>query len=85
MRSIPWPLLLADLRAIPSPSPVTILAIRHLEQNMDRAAGLDRTLTLDDFEHATTTVACLRQFITDCVLDLGGRVHGDPHPGDEAS
>jgi hypothetical protein len=85
VRAVTWPQLLAGLRAIPSPSPLTRLAISHLEQNMERPAGLDRTLTLEQFEQATTTVACLRQFIVDCIGDIKGDIHGDPMyltPGD---
>jgi len=52
---------------------------------MDRRAGLERPLTLNHFEQATTTVSCLRQFLLECIADLGGRVRGDPiyiTPGD---
>ena len=52
---------------------------------MDRPPGLNRPLTLDDFEKATMTVACLRQIIIDCALDLGGHVRVNPMwltPGD---
>ena len=44
---------------------------------MDRPAGVDREMTLNDFEQATTTIACLRQFLMECIADIGGSVHGE--------
>jgi hypothetical protein len=85
VRTIPWRQLINELRALPSTSPLTKLAIQHLEENVDRAAGLDRPMTLAHFEQATTTVACLREFLVDCAADIGGAVHGEPiylTPGD---
>jgi hypothetical protein len=89
VRAITWTRLLQDLRMLRSPSPLTELAISHLEEQMDRPAGLDRPITMDQFEQATTTVGCLRQFLLDCIRDVGGRVkgvqlytaHGDGRPG----
>jgi hypothetical protein len=85
VRAIPWRLVVGELRALHSTSPLTRMAIQHLEENVDRAAGLDRSMTLNQFEQATTTVACLRQFLVDCINELGGQVHGQPlytTPGD---
>jgi len=85
VRVIPWRRLIGELRALPSPSPLINLALQHLEENVDRTAGLDRPMTLNHFEQATTTVACLREFLADCAADLGGSVHGEPlylTPGD---
>jgi hypothetical protein len=85
VRAISWRCLIDDLRALPAPSPLSKLAIQHLEENVDRTAGLDRPMTLNDFEQATTTVACLREFLVDCAADLRGNVHGEPlylTPGD---
>lgn len=85
VRWITWLQVVAELRGLSSTSPLTTRAIRHLEENMERPASLDRPLTLDQFEQATTTVACLRQFLRDCIFDLGGSIHGDPllmTPGD---
>lgn len=76
--TIAWPYLRERLRSLASRSPLTKLAIHHLEENVDRPASLDRTITLSDFEQATTTIACLRQFIIDCIRDIGGHVHGEP-------
>jgi hypothetical protein len=78
VRSISWHNFLARLPAPAARSPVVDHAIRHIEDNMERPAGLSRSLSLADFEHATTTVACLRQFILDCIADIGGDVRGDP-------
>jgi hypothetical protein len=83
--TIPWRHLIDDLRALPSPTQLSKLAIQHLEENVDRTAGIDRPITLNDFEQATTTIACLREFLVDCAVDLGGNVHGEPlylTPGD---
>jgi hypothetical protein len=85
VRFIIWPRLFAELRALRSASPLTDLAVRHLEEKMDRPPGLDRPMSLDQFEQATTTVACLREFLVDCVDDIGGRIKGEPiylTPGD---
>jgi hypothetical protein len=85
VQSITWPCLLEKLRALRSPSPLTALSIQHLENNMDRSAGLDREITLNQFEQAVTTLACLRQLLVDCITDVGGKVHGEPlylTPGD---
>ncbi|MEI9937506.1 MAG: hypothetical protein WDO69_09835 [Pseudomonadota bacterium] len=52
---------------------------------MEHSPGLDRPLELQQFEQATTIIACLRQFLVDCAEDVGGNVHGDPlflTPGD---
>jgi hypothetical protein len=77
VRVISWPSLFAKLRALHSPSALTELAIQHLEETMDRPAGLDRPITLSHFEQATTTIACLRQFLVECIADVGGSVHGE--------
>ncbi len=85
VRVLPWRRLIDELRALQSTSPLTKMAIQHLEENVDRAAGLDRPLTLNHFEQATTTIACLRQFLVTCISDIGGSVHGEPlylTPGD---
>ena len=85
VHTLPWRRLIDDLRALSSTSPLTKLAIQHMEENVDRAAGLDRSLTLHEFEQATTTVACLRQFLVICITDIEGNVHGEPlylTPGD---
>ncbi|HEY4157939.1 MAG TPA: hypothetical protein VGM29_07575 [Polyangiaceae bacterium] len=85
VRFITWSRLLADMAAVPSPSAVTTHAIRHLEEKLDRPAGLDHPMTLEHFERATATIACLRQFLADCVTEIGGSVHGVPlylTPGD---
>lgn len=85
IRSLTWPRLLQDLRALRSPSRLTSLAIRHLEENMDRSIGFERELSLSDFEQATTIVSCLRHFLLGCIADVGGRVRGDQlymTPGD---
>ncbi len=84
VHTLTWPQVLSRLRANP-PSPLTDRALRHIEDNMERPAGLDRPMTLNDFEEATTTVACLRQFIVECIEDIKGRVKGEPMhltPGD---
>ncbi len=75
--ALSWRVLLRELRDLGSPSPLTTHVIRHLEENVDRPTGIaDRTL--EDFERATTTIACLRQFLLGCITDLGGkaRVNG---------
>jgi hypothetical protein len=85
VRAIPWRRLVDELRALPSTSPLTKLAIQHLEENVDRTAGLDRPMTLNHFEQATTTIACLREFLVDCISEIDGHVQGDPlymTPGD---
>jgi hypothetical protein len=78
VRAVSWPTLLRELRALDSPSALTALSIHHFEDNMERPAGLDRELTLDQFETATTTMACLRQFLVDCIHEVEGHVQGDP-------
>jgi len=78
IRAINWLDLLGELRALPAPSRVVTHAIRHLEEQMEHAPGLDRSITLDQFEAATTIVSCLRGGVLDCVADIGGSVHGDP-------
>jgi len=85
VHTIPWRQLLDELRALHSTSLLTTLAITHLEENVDHTAGLDRTLTPHDFEQATTTIACLRQFLVDCITDIGAGVRGEQlylTPGD---
>jgi hypothetical protein len=76
VRFTTWPELLADLHRLRSTSPLTERAIQHLEETMDQPAGLDRAMTLNQFEEATTTIACLRQFLVDCIGDLEGQVQG---------
>ncbi len=39
---------------------------------MDRPPGLNRSMSLDQFEEATTTIACLREFLVACIEDIGG-------------
>lgn len=85
VHAVTWDELLRDLRGLRSTSRLTDFAIQHLEQNMERAAGIDRPLSLSDFEQATTTIACLRQFLVECITAMGGGVRGDPFymtPGD---
>lgn len=85
VRTVSWSSLLARLRALPSNSIATKHAIQHLEQQMEHSPGLDRPLALQQFEQATTIIACLRQFLVDCAEDIGGSVRGDPlflTPGD---
>jgi hypothetical protein len=85
IHTVSWPNLLARLRGLPSNSITTKHAIQHLEQQMDHSPGLDRSLALKQFEEATTIIACLRQFLVNCVEDIDGNVHGDPlflTPGD---
>lgn len=85
VHAVTWDELIRALRSLHSASRLTALAVQHLEQNMERAAGIDRPLSMSDFESATTTVACLRQFLIECVTALGGGVRGDPFymtPGD---
>ncbi len=77
VRFITWPRLLTELRALrPSSSPLTDIAICHLEEKMDRPPGLDRPISLEYFEQAATTIACLREFLVECVADVGGHVKG---------
>jgi len=85
VRFITWPRLFAELRALRSTSPLTDLAIRHLEERMDRPPGLNRPMSLDQFEEATTTIACLREFLVACIEGIGGNIQGEPMwltPGD---
>ncbi|HMI94125.1 MAG TPA: hypothetical protein VK509_22280 [Polyangiales bacterium] len=70
--------LVGRLKALQSGSSLTQLAIQHVEENMERGAGIARAMTVDDFEQATTTVSCLRQFLVDCISAFEGRVHGEP-------
>lgn len=84
VRALTWSQILSTIRAC-STSTLASHAVHHIEENMERPAGLDRPLTLGHFEQATTTVACLRQFIIECIDELKGRVHGEPvhlTPGD---
>jgi hypothetical protein len=84
-RVLSWPSLLSQLRALRSAPVLTQLAIQHLEETMERPAGIDRKMTLADFEQATTTIACLRQFLVACIADISGTTHGVPlymTPGD---
>jgi hypothetical protein len=74
VHAIPWRQLVGELRALHSTSPLTKMAIQHLEENVDRAAGVDRPMTLNHFEQATTTIACLRQFLVECINELGGQI-----------
>jgi hypothetical protein len=81
--TLPWAQLLRTLKLLPTSSQLTQHAIRHLEENVDRPTGIaDRTL--NDFEHATTTVACLRQFLKGCIAEVEGtRLTGfNTTPGD---
>jgi hypothetical protein len=78
VKSISWHNFLARLPAGATRSSVVDHAIRHIEDNMERPAGLPRSLTLAEFEQATTTMACLRQFLLDCIADIDGDVRGDP-------
>ncbi len=80
-----WEALVQGLRELRSESALTTHAIRHFEEQMEHPPGIDRPMTLVDFEEATTTVACLKQFLMDCVAELKGGVHGEPlymTPGD---
>ena len=82
---IVWEELLQDLRGLRSVSTLTTHAIRHFEDQMEHPPGINKPMTLADFEEATTTVACLKQFLMDCVAELKGSVHGEPlymTPGD---
>ncbi len=82
---IAWEALLQGLRHLRSESAVTAHAILHFEEQMEHPPGINKPMTLVDFEEATTTVACLKQFLMDCVADLKGSVHGEPlymTPGD---
>lgn len=82
---ITWQCLLGEMQALPSSSALTLHAIRHIEDQMDHPPGLERSMTLLQFEEATTTIACLKQFLGDCVAELKGSVHGEPlymTPGD---
>lgn len=83
--SIAWEALLRDLRTLRPDSALTAHAIRHFEDQMEHPPGINKPITLADFEGATTTVACLKQFLMDCVGELKGSVHGEPlymTPGD---
>ncbi len=80
-----WKSLLARLRDLPSLASLTKHAIEHLDEQMEHAPGLDHPLSLEQFEHATTTIACLRQFLAGCVTSIDGHVQGVPlnlTPGD---
>jgi hypothetical protein len=82
---IAWEKLLQALRGLRSVSTLTTHAIRHFEEQMEHPPGINKPMTLGDFEEATTTVACLKQFLMDCVAELKGSVHGEPlymTPGD---
>lgn len=85
VRAVSWQSLLREMETLKPASELLTHAIHHIEEQMEHPPGLPRALTLSDFEQAATTVACLRQFLVDCVADLGGRMHGSPlylTPGD---
>ena len=85
IRCLPWPRLLHELATQTSASPLTLHALHHLKEQMENPPGLDRPLTLAQFEEATTTVACLRQFLVETIASIQGSVHGEPlflTPGD---
>jgi hypothetical protein len=52
-----WQALFAEIRALPDATELTTHAVRHIEEQMERPPGLERPLTLLEFERATTTVA----------------------------
>jgi hypothetical protein len=82
---IAWQCLLREMQALPSSSALALHAIRHIEDQMDHPPGIERSMTVLQFEEATTTISCLRQFLMDCIADLKGSVHGEPlymTPGD---
>lgn len=74
VRFVAWPRLFADVRALRSPSALREHAIRVLEEELDRPVGMDRAVTLSHFEQAMAIMASLRQFLLDCIADVGGLV-----------
>jgi hypothetical protein len=69
--TLSWTTLLNSLRVCARTSRLTQHAVRHLEEHVDRPIGIaDRTLS--EFQQATTTIACLREFLAACVADIGG-------------
>ena len=82
---IAWRHLLREMQALPASSALASHAIRHIEDQMDHPPGIERSMSVLQFEEATTTIACLKQFLMDCIADLKGSVHGEPlymTPGD---
>lgn len=80
---ISWPQLLRLLQDVSPGSKLTQHCITHLEETVDRPIGI-AARTLLGFEDATTTVACLRTFLTACIADVGGKPTQKLHttPGD---
>jgi hypothetical protein len=66
-----WPQLLRTLKDISPASKLTQHCITHLEKTVDQPIGIANR-PLVGFEDATTTVACLRTFLTACIADIGG-------------
>jgi hypothetical protein len=82
---IAWEELVQGLRSLRSESTLNTHAIQHFEEQMEHPPGINKPMTLAEFEQVTTTVACLKQFLMDCVAELKGNVDGDPlymTPGD---
>jgi hypothetical protein len=81
--TLTWRAMLKALRGVGSSSTLTAHALQHLEAHVDRPTGIEHR-TMDGFDHATTTIACLRQFLQGCIADIGGsRATGfNTTPGD---
>lgn len=81
--TISWSTLIARVRAKCGDARLTQHVLRHLEAHVERPTGIANR-TLSGFQEATTTIACLRQFLVSCVAEIGGgRASGvNTTPGD---
>lgn len=84
--TLSWSTLMERVRARSADSRLTQHVLRHLEAHVERPTGIANR-TLSGFQEATTTVACLRQFLVSCVAEIGGgragglnTTHGDGEP-----
>lgn len=71
-RSLAWARLIQALRADVPSTAFTERAMQHLDAHADRTIGLSPN-GVADLVRATSTVACLREFLQACVADLGGK------------
>jgi hypothetical protein len=70
--TLTWGDLFAALRATENPSPLLRQALRHWEDLVDRPVGIANR-PFADFVGLSSTMACLRAFLSGCIVDIGGK------------